>query len=65
MTIIKDGFKKLYQKPNMWNTLTNNGGLIPPSWLDAIPTKSIDTEAKYLVAINDFNSKLYQHINIQ
>lgn len=64
---IKAGFKELYQKPNMWSTVTNNANppAIPPSWLDADPTNSIDTEAKFLAAINDPNSKLYQHIYIQ
>lgn len=67
-TIIKDGFKKLYQKPNMWSTLTNNANppAIPPSWLDpTTPGSLIEDEADFLAAINDYNSKLYQHINIQ
>ena len=62
-TIIKDGFEKPYQKTGMWEELTASG--IPPSWIDTMTSGSIiNTPAEFLAAISDYNSKLYQHINI-
>ena len=58
-TIIKDGFKKLYQKPNMWSTLTDNGTKIPPSWV------GITTESQFFDKLDDYNSVLYNFIHIQ
>jgi hypothetical protein len=65
---VKAGFKELYLKPNMWNTLTGNTSppTIPPSWIDPLtPGSPITNETEFLAAINDYNSRLYQHINIQ
>lgn len=61
---MKDGFKKLYQKTGMWDELTAAG--IPPSWIDSMtPGSPITNETEFLAAVNDYSSKLYQHINIQ
>lgn len=62
-TIIKDGFEKPYQKTGMWEELTASG--IPPRWINTMtPGSIINTLAEFLAAISDYNSKLYQHINI-